>query len=118
MKKVLVVIIMLTLLTSCKDKETYEYKSVNTSEALEIMQDSKYQIIDVRSADEYAEGHLKNAINIEYTKVDTTDISKDTVLFVYCRSGKRSKIAAETLLQMGYQVYDLGAFENIGLEKE
>jgi len=118
MKKILVVIIMVSLLTGCKDKETYEYKSAKTPEALEVMKNSKYQIIDVRSADEYASGHLKDAINIEYTKVDTIDISKDTILFVYCKSGKRSKIAAESLLQLGYQVYDLGAYEAINLDKE
>ena len=42
---------------------------------------------------------------------------KDTILFVYCKSGNRSKIAAEKLLELGYTVYDLGAYEDINLEE-
>ena len=45
-------------------------------------------------------------------------ISKNKVIFVYCKSGNRSKIAFNTLKNLGYEVYDLGAFTEIDLPKE
>ena len=69
-------------------------------------------IIDVRSAQEYAEGHLLNAINIDWQKSGFIDeinsrFSKDLTLAVYCRSGKRSAEASAALTEAGYKVINL-----------
>ena len=69
-------------------------------------------IIDVRSAQEYAEGHLLNAINIDWQKGGFIDeinsrFSKDLTLAVYCRSGKRSAEASAALTEAGYKVINL-----------
>ena len=69
--------------------------------------------IDVRSADEYQSGHVNDAVNIPYTEIGTRigEVSgdKDALIFVYCRSGRRSGIARETLLALGYtNVVNLG----------
>lgn len=69
-------------------------------------------IIDVRSAQEYAEGHLQNAINIDWQKDGFIDeinsrFSKDLTLAVYCRSGKRSAEASAALTEAGYKVINL-----------
>lgn len=119
MKKLIVILLMSLLLTGCaSEKETFTYQKIDSATALEIMNESgNYQIIDVRTADEYNESHLDNAINIPVDEINEIEIDKDTVLFVYCRSGVRSKVAAETLIDLGYTVYDLGAYESIDLEE-
>lgn len=117
MKKIIIMLALLGLLTSCSSDNTYEYQSITSNDAMSIMENNKYQIIDVRTPEEYEESHVKGAINVLYTEVDTITIDKDTIILVYCASGRRSKIAAESLLQMGYQVYDLGSINNITLEK-
>lgn len=68
--------------------------------------------IDVRSADEYAQGHLYHAINIDWQKNGFIDeisklVNKDMTLAIYCRSGKRSAAAAEALSDAGYKVINL-----------
>lgn len=69
--------------------------------------------IDVRSADEFAAGHVPDAVNIPYTEIESrigevTD-DKDAVIYVYCRSGRRSGIAQSTLEQAGFtQVVNQG----------
>jgi phage shock protein E len=69
--------------------------------------------IDVRSAEEYQSGHVNAAVNIPYTEIGTrigeVTEDKDAVIYVYCRSGRRSGIARETLLELGYNnVINLG----------
>jgi phage shock protein E len=73
--------------------------------------------IDVRSADEFQSGHVNDAVNIPYTEIGTrigeVSADKDDLIFVYCRSGRRSGIARETLLEIGYtNVVNLGGLED------
>lgn len=78
-------------------------------------------LLDVRSAEEYAAGHLDGAVNLEYTKV-FTDIEslisdKDQAIVVYCSAAKRSAQAVDSLLQLGYTaVYNLGSMDNFYAE--
>lgn len=70
-------------------------------------------LLDVRTAHEYESGHITGSILLPLDELETRAPKllkdKDAVIFVYCRSGRRSKIAAEMLAGMGYtQVYDLG----------
>lgn len=111
MKKVILVVISLFMLCGCNSSKELSYK--------EMMKKEEYVIIDVRTKEEYEEGHIKNAINIPYDVIDSKiDISKDKIIFVYCKSGNRSNKAYNTLKKLGYNVYDLGAYSNIDLEKE
>jgi phage shock protein E len=72
--------------------------------------------IDVRSAEEYQSGHVNAAVNIPYTEIgarigEVTE-DKDAAIYVYCRSGRRSGIARETLMEAGYtHVINLGGLE-------
>ena len=89
---------------------------VTCEEKNELMQNGAI-LLDVRSQSEYDENHLESAINIEYTELENkfNDLGydKETKIIVYCRSGKRSAIAAETLKKMGYlYIYDLGGISN------
>jgi rhodanese-related sulfurtransferase len=69
-------------------------------EAVTMMaQETGYIILDVRRPDEFAAGHIPGAINVANETIDTAEISelpdKDQLIMVYCRSGRRSKEAAE-----------------------
>jgi len=61
-------------------------------------------LVDVRTPNEFAQGHLDNAINIPLDKVETgfKDIAKDRSIVVYCRSGNRSGIAMQSLVKQGF----------------
>ena len=73
----------------------------------------KVQLVDVRTAREYRSGHIKNALNIDF--FDAANFSKSfekldkkKPIYLYCRSGSRSKNAARKLLAMGFsEIYDL-----------
>lgn len=89
------------------EKQVAEYTSITMDEAKEIFQESgNYLIVDVRRADEFAEGHIPGAINIANEDIASAEPAelpdKDQVIYVYCRSGNRSKQASEKLAAMGY----------------
>lgn len=67
---------------------------------------AKDVVIDVRTPQEYAEGHIAGAINIDHTvigqEIGKAKVAKDDNVILYCRSGRRSEIAMQTLLKMGY----------------
>lgn len=119
MKKIAIILLLTIIICGCSTKKE-ETKNLKTSnDYKEIMQEKEHVIIDVRTKEEYAESHIKNAINIPYDEINKdSNIDKDKVVFVYCRSGARSKKAYDTLKELGYEVYDLGAFNSIDLEKE
>lgn len=120
MKRVVVLIVISLLLCGCGDKESNEIKpgKINCTEMKEIMKnDGNARLIDVRTEEEYNEGHLDNAMNIPVDSINaikTIDtIRLDTPIIVYCRSGQRSAKAKEELNKLGYSnVYDLGAMSN------
>ena len=110
MKKILLTVICtLAFLTGCSEKD----------ELQTIIKEKNYTIVDVRTEEEYNEGHVKKAINIPYDTINKkTSLDKDKTILVYCQSGKRSNIAYNTLKKLGYTVYDLGAYNTITLDKE
>jgi phage shock protein E len=73
--------------------------------------------IDVRTAEEYADGHVSQAVNIPYEEItqrigEVTE-DKDALIYVYCRSGRRSGIAKVALAQAGFSnVVNLGSLES------
>ena len=83
------------------------YINITAEEAKEIMDSGEECVIlDVREQSEYDEGHIPGAILIPHESIDSLAESlipdKDTQILVYCRSGRRSKIAAQALLELGY----------------
>lgn len=104
---ILMILISLSLfgLTSCDKNISYE--QITAQEAKVIMDTERdYIIIDARTEEEFADGHIKGAVLIpeyeiaEKAEVELTD--KNALIFVYCRSGRRSKIASEELVKLGY----------------
>ena len=83
------------------------YEQISGAEAKALMdRESGYIIIDARTQEEYDQGHIPGAIMIpEYEIADRAEKElpdKDQLILVYCRSGRRSKIAAEELVKLGY----------------
>lgn len=68
----------------------------------------KKVIIDVRTNDEYNKSHIPNAINIPHDNIDTLDLAKGTKIILYCNTGRRAKIARDTLTRLGYTNVTLG----------
>ena len=94
------------------------YKQITAEEAKKIMDTQKnYVIIDARTQEEFAQGHIEGAILIpEYEISQKAEIhipNKDELILVYCRSGRRSKIASEELVKLGYtNVKEFGGIIN------
>ncbi len=83
------------------------YMEITAQEVKEIMDTQEgYVILDVREQDEYDAGHIPGAILISYTqiaeKAEGILTDKAQLILVYCRSGRRSKIAADALAKLGY----------------
>ena len=83
------------------------YEQITPEEAKKIMDSGEEHIIlDTREQDEFDEGHIPKAILIPYTEIENKAEEmlpdNDKLILVYCRSGRRSKIAAESLSKLGY----------------
>ncbi|MDD2533809.1 MAG: rhodanese-like domain-containing protein [Eubacteriales bacterium] len=91
---------------------------VSADEALKILKDNTHAtLLDVRTPEEYAEGYIEGAMNIavEEMKYRTDELPQDKAapIIVYCRSGRRSAIGAQILINLGYtSVYDLGGIQD------
>ena len=111
MKKLIFLLLAVMMLTACgqdteNDREA-AYMNITAEEAKQIMDSEKgYIILDVRTQEEYDEGHIPGAIVIPHEEITerAEDVltDKDQLILVYCRSGRRSKIAAEALAELGY----------------
>lgn len=113
MKKIifiLVITIGVLAISGCsKEKSTLD----------KVLEDNNYIVADVRTASEYSESHVKGSINIPYDEIDeSTNLDKNKTILVYCKSGVRSGKAYNVLKSLGYNVIDLGAYENVTLDKE
>jgi len=103
-----------TDLTETTTKTTFSVKTITGDEAKELMDSlDAYVLLDVRTEEEFNEGHIPGAILIPDSSIEenaeTLLPDKDATIFVYCRSGRRSALAAETLSSMGYtSIYDFG----------
>ena len=110
MKKILITISLAALLLcgcAAGQSENTAYRQISQEQASQMLQDEKeYILLDVRTHEEFAEGHIPGAICIPHEEITDADIpqlpDKAQLILVYCRSGRRSKIAAEQLAKNGY----------------
>lgn len=91
-----------------------DFQSVDVKEFAKVLQQEKTFLLDVRTEKEFAEGHLKGSICIDVTQADFLEkaekqMPKDKTIALYCRSGRRSKKAAELLANAGYKVVELSS---------
>ena len=112
MKSLLPMLLLLSFaLTGCAASatlpETNTYRQITMQEAVEMMEkEENYIILDVRTQEEFAAGHIPGAIVIPNETIGTEEIpqlpDKDQLIMVYCRSGNRSKQASDKLVKLGY----------------
>ena len=111
MKKLLFLLLAVMLLTACahtkENDQEAAYMNITAEEAKQIMDsEDGYIILDARTQEEYDQGHIPGAIVISHEeiaeKAEEVLTDKDQLILVYCRSGRRSKIAAEALVELGY----------------
>ena len=111
MKKLVFLLLAVMMLTACgQDKENNQgavYVNITAEEAKQIMDNEEgYIILDVRTQEEYDQGHIPGAIVISHEeiaeKAEGVLTDKNQLILVYCRSGRRSKLAAEALVELGY----------------
>lgn len=98
--------------------KTNEIRHVSMNDIVKIMEENKdYVIVDVRTPDEYAEGHIPNAINIQNETINETVYNKlkdkNQLILIYCRSGSRSRQAAYKMQKLGYtNIVEFGGIIN------
>ena len=110
----------LALLSGCTLSKTKKdapgkaaYHKLSAEEAYEMMTSQEVVVVDVRTREEYDGGHIENAVLVPNESIGSEMPEalpdKEATLLIYCRSGRRSKDAAQKLLELGYQnVYDFG----------
>lgn len=88
------------------------YRSISVSKFQKLISDPDVQLLDVRTAEEFAEGHIEGALLADVKRADFMDVAqaqldKQRSVAVYCRSGRRSLTACELLSAEGYTLYNL-----------
>ena len=121
MKKLLILALSLFLagcMVTKKSETSSSYKTISSKEAQQMIEEHKDALIlDVRTAAEYESGHIPNAVNlsnedIQAGKVDSLK-DKSQLIMVYCRSGNRSRQAAQKLAELGYtNIVDFGGIQS------
>lgn len=104
--------VLLGSISGCKAQNDNKFSSLSVDNFENAISDTSVIRLDVRTSDEFSEGHLLNAINIDYLKPDfdslvSIKLPKEKVIAVYCRSGNRSKKAASILADKKYKVIEL-----------
>ena len=119
MKKLVILLILISifvLLAACKSREQDEsgrYIKITPERAQEMIDTQDVLILDVRTQEEFNEGHIPNAILLPDFEISQNARfiinDKDQIVLVYCRSGRRSEESAKLLIEMGYtRIYDIG----------
>lgn len=101
MKYYSTLLLLLIFISSCAQSKTKVITEVSQNELNTLI------VVDVRTPEEYADGHLDNALNINWYDTDFADqfakIDKDETIYVYCKKGGRSAKAQEKLVSLGYE---------------
>ena len=99
-------------LWACAGKQKVEYKNLSSAQFEELIKNENVQLLDVRTLAEHMEGHIPGSFNINVQDKDFSSCIDDLLdnkkeVAVYCRSGRRSRTAADILVKKGFKVYNL-----------
>ena len=115
MKKILPLLLSTLALTACSSASSEtSFQQISMDEAItQMAEEDNFILLDVRTPEEFAGGHIPGAINVPNEIIGENDIEelpdKDQRIYVYCRSGNRSKQAAAKLVNLGYtNVVEIG----------
>lgn len=102
------IMVVVLIITGCQSKASYE--NISTKSAKQMIDDKKVEIIDVRSEEEFAAGHIPNAKLIPLPELNDrlTELNKDQAYLIVCRSGNRSSQASEILANKDFKsIYNM-----------
>jgi rhodanese-related sulfurtransferase len=111
MKK-LVLLLFIVLIASCKD-HVAQNSIISVEEFKSMVLDKEVQLVDVRTQEEYNEGYIGDAINIDYFEQDDfaqqfDQFDKEETIYIYCKSGNRSQKSSKILQELGFkEIIDL-----------
>ncbi len=109
MKNLFYILFVTTIMIGCGANKGYD--SVDADSFAKVIANEQVQIIDTRTPEEFNEGHIPNAININIDGEDfdakIAELDKTRPVAVYCRGGRRSKEAADIIVGFGYDVTEL-----------
>lgn len=119
LNKLVTVLLLGVVLGGCAStSDDLGYKQISMSEAVRLMEEGgDHILLDVRTPEEFAEGHIPNAINVPNETIGSENIAelpeKEQKIFVYCRSGNRSKQASAKLVKLGYtNIVEIGGIQD------
>jgi rhodanese-related sulfurtransferase len=105
-KKIITILVSLFALTSCSSEGSASITNVDASTFISTISDPNIKVIDVRSLGEYSSGHLAGALNIDVESggfdAGIANLDKTATYALYCRSGRRSTLAAERMAEAGF----------------
>lgn len=108
---IIFLVIALGIIIIMGGKSYTSFKTIGYEEAYKMMK-KDVLILDVRTKEEYEQGHIKNSINVPLNKIAFFNEKKDKTILVYCQSGNRSREGSKQLLSMGYKkVYNIGGID-------
>lgn len=113
-KRILLIVLSILIIGTVSACEENSYMQITQEEAKKMMDEEEdVTILDVRTNEEYEEGHIKDAICIPNETIDeniTEQLPDEKqIILIYCRSGNRSKQASEKLANLGYSnIYEFG----------
>lgn len=107
-----IVCILAFIVFSCRSRANDKFQNLSTNDFKHLIEKTNVQLVDVRTATEYNEGHIPESVNIDVLGKQFIDsatqlLDKSQPVAVYCRSGRRSRNAARQLTKKGYTVYNL-----------
>ena len=116
---IIAALVFLLAVSGCASEEASggkeeSYMRINAEKAKEMMENlEEFVLLDARTEEEFSEGHIPGAIVIPHDEIferaEAEIPEKDVPVFVYCRSGNRSKTASKALVDLGYsEVYEFG----------
>ncbi len=110
MKQLICILFSGFLFINCEKKQ--DIKTVTTIQLKELLSKSKIQLIDVRTPEEVSKGSIKTALIINYFDSDfgvktSKKLNKDKPVYLFCRTGNRSRKAAKILKEKGFDVYNV-----------
>jgi rhodanese-related sulfurtransferase len=121
------VLLVLLTFSNCKNNSSEAIELITAAEMKEISKIEGIQLVDVRTPNEYNEGHLPNALNIDFLdknfEINIQQLDKTKPVIVYCQRGSRSAKCASQLIANGFvKIYDLdngfSKWKSSGLEVE
>ena len=119
-KNFILIIIMAVMLAGCGKgtPEKEAYRKISAEDAKQMIDENEDIIIlDVRTEEEYQQGHIENSLLIPDNeigdKAEELLTDKDAVILIYCRSGRRSENATKELIELGYtKTFDFGGIND------